>query len=64
MNFISCEDCGVILDLGRIEVPSMEGKNGEINDKTAGWRGRSYEPKITCPVCKAEIFYADGDKVY
>lgn len=64
MNIISCEGCGVVLDLGRINAPNMEDKDGNINNETASWRNSNYEPKIACPVCKTKIFYIDGNKAY
>ena len=52
MNLISCENCGVVLDLSRIEMPEIEDEDWVVN--------RDYVPTIMCPCCQSRILYSNG----
>jgi len=60
MNLISCENCGVVLDLSRIEKPDIVDEDGNINTEIAAWVARDYVPTIVCPCCRDRILYFNG----
>lgn len=52
MKIISCEYCGVLLDINRFPPPfEQEYRSGEFEKQDC----------ITCPVCCSLIFCADGE---
>jgi len=59
MNLISCENCGVVLDLSRIEMPDIEDEDRNVNTEIAAWVDRDYVPTIVCPCCKGRILYSN-----
>ena len=68
MKLISCESCGAVLDMDRIEEPDMyEGDEGgygdtvSISDKKSLYKYGGYVPAINCPVCKTLISYSTGE---
>ena len=60
MNLISCENCGVVLDLSRIEMPEIEDEDWVVNRDVAAWVNRDYVPTIMCPCCQSRILYSNG----
>jgi hypothetical protein len=58
MKLISCESCGVVLDLDRLDFPShWWTEDGEVDTTKAIWDSdtMSYVPFIRCPVCNSEV---------
>ena len=53
MNIGSCDVCGVVLDLNKMDYSSLTDKYG--NELTVGCK--SYE----CPLCSADITVTDED---
>lgn len=58
MNLISCDDCGIVLDIHKLEFPDdyLDEDYLPIPELTA-WssdKGR-HVPFVECPVCKAPI---------
>jgi len=60
MNLISCENCGVVLDLSRIEKPDIEDEDGGVNRDVAAWVCGDFVPTIVCPCCQGSILYSNG----
>ena len=55
MNITSCDNCGVVLDLDKIAMPSLfDEETGSVTD-TAVWDGDKYVPTIPCPVCNTRM---------
>ena len=58
MKLISCETCGIVLDLDKVEFPeNYWDEDGSIDTNKAIWDSRtmSHVPFIRCPVCQSEI---------
>ena len=55
MNLKSCDKCGVVLDLSKMDFIT---EITEDMDKME-WNGDSYCPILPCPVCKADIVNED-----
>lgn len=59
MKLMSCDNCGVILDLDKIKFPTeLEDKDGAIDPTKADYdqkRGQFFA-YINCPVCNEQIF--------
>ena len=57
MDLESCECCGVVFDLDRIDVEDIYGKYGEIIQDLARWDYATgqYQPFANCPACDHEI---------
>lgn len=59
MNLNSCDSCGVVVDLDKIEFPSeiYDDVTDSIDHSKADWseRRRDYVPFVPCPVCKARL---------
>jgi hypothetical protein len=53
MKLISCEDCGVVIDVSRVESTTRE-----IKVSRSGVVGK--EPGMKCPCCGREICLEDG----
>ena len=52
MNLKSCDNCGVVLDLSKMNFST------NIDDEEVveiEWNGDSDSPVLPCPVCKADI---------
>lgn len=60
MDLISCESCGVVLDLTRIPMPDIEDETGSVITNIAAWNGSDWVPTIKCPVCGCRILYSNG----
>ena len=61
MNLISCENCGVVLDLSRIEKPDIEDEDGGVNRDVAAWVcGTLYRPSCA-RVVRAVFFIPTGE---
>jgi len=58
MKLISCQYCGSVLDLNRIDRPSKN-EYRPIRYKN---RDNKDDEIIFCPVCKNKIFYSSGDR--
>jgi len=63
MHFISCECCGVVIDLSRIPQPRIYSDEGSVRPSKAAWDGDEYRATILCPLCQRRIFYHNGDSV-
>lgn len=62
MKLISCEACGTVLDLDRIEEPkAIEYLDTEKLSEHCVWESGGYVPAIKCPVCENKISYYTGD---
>lgn len=70
MNFISCENCGIVLDTKRINFADEVFDLDLIEDekkfkKYFAWD--NYEDEwslyLKCPACKTKILLNNGDKV-
>ena len=58
MNLVSCDECGVVIDVDKNLFPSkhkLYKDDGTIDHDRAAWDGQDYTPKISCPVCDADI---------
>lgn len=54
MNLVSCEYCGVVVDIDRLDFPDInEGTDSLVDDKAA-WDGEKYVSSLPCPVCKTD----------
>ena len=51
---ISCDNCGVVLDKGKLDVPNMEDYEwaSHIPLELFEWDGDEYQPTVECPCCK------------
>ena len=64
MNIISCSRCGIVIDLERIIEPDVyDHDTQELIPNTSKWDSETEgeRPTISCPACKAEIFYHNGE---
>lgn len=55
MNLYSCENCGVVVDVDRMERPSdlaLYGRGGELNLAHWHWDGEEHWLMLECPCCK------------
>ena len=64
MRLKSCDNCGIVLDISKIEIPNkdkMYDENAETNYEFANWSSskQCIVPMIRCPVCKSEILIED-----
>lgn len=61
---VSCERCGVVLDVERLQFPDDIFFSGsiEIDRKKAAWNEATseHEPFVPCPVCGEPIFNSSG----
>lgn len=60
MRLVSCDSCGVFLDVGKLHFPpvsKMFGDDGCIDEALACYVQEisDYRPKVDCPVCRACI---------
>lgn len=56
MNLISCDNCGIALDGGKLKFPdNIETKRGELDGNLCHYHNRQWYPKVPCPVCKGPI---------
>jgi len=55
MILISCNGCGLVLDQGKLIIPTLENEDGSINLDVAEWDGDRYVPTHNCPVCSNRI---------
>ena len=56
MKLISCSNCGVVLDAGKLEFPEdIRDNNNEVISDRAILDGREWVAKVACPVCKSAI---------
>jgi len=56
MNLISCEECGVVIDVGRLYFPhDIYKDDGTIGDDLAVWDGEDYVAYLPCPVCNSPV---------
>ena len=51
MHLVSCDNCGVVIDLDKIGVPDPY--DCPIEKKV--WDGDGYVPAVECPVCKSKV---------
>ena len=54
MKLKSCDNCGVVLDLDKINFPALYTKEGCIVGE-AVWVGDEYKSATSCPVCQERI---------
>ena len=54
MKLKSCDNCGVVLDLDKIEIPSIYDPSGLVNSN-AVWDGDKFLPTFDCPVCQEKV---------
>lgn len=55
MEIKSCDNCGVLLDVKKLNFPNIYDKEGNIDNKKAEWDGAGFVPFVYCPVCKSKI---------
>jgi hypothetical protein len=56
MNLVSCEGCGIVVDLNRRSFDQeIYDQDGSVIDGKAAWNGDRYVPTIPCPVCGEDI---------
>ena len=60
MNIISCENCGILIDTGRLFFPPesrLVKDDGEIDEALAVWDDNeaNFVPYLLCPVCACVI---------
>lgn len=56
MNLTSCDNCGVVLDLNKLDFPvDIYDDNGTVNEEFAEWAGYEFAPKTKCPICGESI---------
>lgn len=58
MKLISCKECGIVLNLDRLEFPkNWWNEDGEVDTSKAIWDSdtMSYVPYVRCPVCNSEV---------
>ena len=55
VHLISCDECGVVLDLDKLTVPDIFLEDGCIDTNVAVWDGEHYVPIVQCPVCNSKI---------
>ena len=59
MNLISCQYCGVVIDVDRIEEPDIWDDDNEVIDKNCIWiYCVGFESAINCPCCDEKITYS------
>lgn len=61
MKIISCENCGGVIDIDRIDEPIIYNDDGTINEERAIYIKRDFHPAIICPLCKSKIAYDSGN---
>ena len=54
MNLKSCDNCGVVLDLNKMDFATTIDDRSQIE-----WNDDHYSPVEPCPVCKADIVNKD-----
>ena len=56
MKIVSCDNCGVLLDAGKLRWPeSIYNEHYEYDDTKCAWNGDCFVAFAPCPVCKAKI---------
>ena len=58
MNLTSCDSCGIVLDLDKIDIHSPEecfDKDDVIIDSRVIWESDSCFVAIPCPCCKEKV---------
>lgn len=57
MNLISCDNCGVVLDAGKLEYPQGLDPSDPFDVDKMVWNSdrRGWVPAVPCPVCEAKI---------
>lgn len=55
VHLISCDECGVVLDLDKLTVPNIFLEDGCIDTNVAMWDGEHHAPTVQCPVCNSKI---------
>lgn len=61
MNLISCDNCGVVLDVNKLDFPDDLILEPGITDMSkAIWIGDKYVSYINCPVCRSSICIDDS----
>jgi primosomal protein N' len=60
MRLISCENCGIVIDIDRIKEPLIYNEDGTVDISKCRWDGVNHIPTIECPCCKKNISYSDG----
>jgi hypothetical protein len=62
MNLISCDNCGVVLDVGKLDFPQgLDPSHPPDVDELFAWdkdRGE-WVPTVHCPVCDEKILAPD-----
>lgn len=61
MNLISCDNCGVVLDVGKLDFPVFDPYDLRDVDELFAWdkdRGE-WVPTVHCPVCDEKILAPD-----
>lgn len=56
MNLKSCDECGVVLDLSKMNfITIMPDENEADYMQNIEWGSNCYYPVLPCPVCKSDI---------
>ena len=64
MRLQSCDNCGIVLDLSKISIPTeaeMYDKEGTVDNAKFLWSSglRNYVPFIKCPCCNYDVLIED-----
>lgn len=51
MNLVSCDNCGVVLDKGKLAFPSNIWAEDGVDTEKGAWDGETWVAKVVCPVC-------------
>lgn len=58
MNLLSCDGCGIVMDLDKIPIPDIHNEDDVgYNTEVAMYTGERYVPGIKCPVCQTRTAY-------
>jgi hypothetical protein len=61
MNLISCDNCGVVLDVDKIEQLPMHDDEGNFIKENIAIENLKYFPAIMCPICKNKYIDPRGE---
>jgi len=51
MKLISCNRCGVVFDLDKVDFPASHNHDTGETTEHARWNGEDWVSSIPCPVC-------------
>lgn len=59
MKLISCDKCGVVLDMDKLIFPDIRDEEGEFIEENSVWDGDCFRTVTPCPVCSGPILEED-----